>query len=69
MSCGNGVPGVRVDARTCIGSGNCLFYAPGTFELDKKGIALVIDAAGDPVEAVLEAAESCPTQAISIEDA
>ncbi len=43
-----------VDRDACMGSGNCLFWAPGVFDLDDDGIAVVV---GDPAgqeEAVRE---------------
>ena len=61
-------PKVSVHPKLCIGSGNCLFYAPNTFELDEaKSLATVIDPAGDPLDDILEAAEACPTQAITVD--
>ncbi len=57
---------VAVDRERCMGSGNCLFWAPGTFDLDDDGVAVVIDPAGDVVERITVAAEGCPTRAISV---
>ena len=37
-------------------------------ELDEEGIAIVKDAQGDPEKIIEEAARSCPTLAIIIED-
>ena len=49
-----------------MGSGNCCFYAPATFDLDDDMKAIVIDPAGDPDDRIRLAAEGCPTQAISL---
>ncbi len=57
---------VRVDRSRCIGTKSCVYAAPGTFELDAQLISTVIDPEADPLEAVLEAAEVCPTGAISV---
>ena len=57
---------IRVDREKCMGSGNCSFWAPGTFDLDDEGIAIVVDPAGDGEDKVVLAAQGCPTQAISI---
>lgn len=57
---------VTVDRDRCVGSGNCLFWAPGTFDLDDEGISVVIDPVGDDEEVVRVAVEGCPTRAITI---
>jgi ferredoxin len=56
-----------IDRDACMGSGNCLFWAPAVFDLDDDGVATVI---GDVVaheEAVRVAASHCPTSAIRID--
>jgi ferredoxin len=57
---------IRVDRTLCMGSGQCCWYAPNTFDQDDETIAIVTDPEGDPDEAITTAVESCPTQAISI---
>ena len=57
---------VRVDRSRCIATKSCTYAAPRTFELDDQLISTVVDPEGDPLEAVLEAAEECPTGAISV---
>ena len=59
---------IRIDREACMGSGNCSFWAPGVFDLDDDGIAIVIDAAGAPDDKIVLAAQGCPTQAIAIFD-
>jgi ferredoxin len=57
---------VRVDRERCMGSGNCAFRAPATFDLDDHDVAIVV---GDPAvdeHAVHLAVEECPTNALSI---
>jgi ferredoxin len=58
---------IRIDRETCMGSGNCSFWAPGIFDLDDDGIAVVC---GDPAgheDRVELAATHCPTSSISVE--
>ena len=57
---------VRVDRTRCIGAKSCVYAAPGTFELDDQLISTVIDPEANPVPALVEAAESCPTGSISV---
>ncbi|MCZ7525542.1 MAG: ferredoxin [Acidimicrobiia bacterium] len=57
---------IEVDRDVCMGSGNCLFWAPGVFDQDDDGISVVKDAGGEPEEKVVLAAQGCPTQAISV---
>ncbi len=57
---------IRIDRETCMGSVNCSFWAPHTFDLDADGKATVVDAAGDPDEKILGAADGCPTAAIRV---
>ena len=49
-----------------MGSGNCSFWAPGVFDLDDEGIAVVVDPTAQPDEKIVLAAQGCPTQAIVI---
>ena len=57
---------VEIDRDLCMGSGNCLYEAPGAFDLDDDTIAFVVDAAGAPEEKVIAAAQRCPTHAITV---
>jgi ferredoxin len=57
---------VDIDTDLCIGSGNCLYEAPGVFDLDGDSVAFVLDPAAAPEDAVLAAARQCPSQAIAI---
>jgi len=59
---------VRVDRDLCIGLGNCVAFAPTVFALDKEKKAVVLDLASVDEKTLLEAAESCPEQAIIVED-
>ena len=57
---------IEIDRDACMGSGNCAFWAPGVFDLDDEGIAVVIDADAAPEEKIVLAAQGCPTQAIRL---
>jgi ferredoxin len=59
---------IVVDRERCIGSGNCSFYAPNTFDLDDELKSVVVDPAGDDPADVRAAIEGCPVDAISIRD-
>jgi ferredoxin len=58
---------IRVDRSVCMGSGQCCWYAPNTFDQDDETIAVVINSHGDPADAIQNAVDSCPTGALSIE--
>ena len=62
---------VRVDAERCQGHTLCSMIAPDSFELNdidgsSSPVSEVVPA--DQEDAVREAAQSCPEQAISIEE-
>lgn len=59
---------VRVDRELCIGVSNCVAIAPTVFELDNENKAVVLDPASVNEQVILEAAESCPQDAIIVED-
>ena len=50
---------------SCIGCGACVGVAPDVFEMNDEGLSSVI---GDDVDSAKEAAESCPVEAIEVED-
>jgi ferredoxin len=57
---------IDIDRDACMGSGNCVYAAPGVFELDDDSIARVVDPQASSEEAILTAARQCPTGAISV---
>jgi ferredoxin len=57
---------IDIDHNACMGSGNCVYTAPGVFALDDDSIAYVVDPDASPEEAVLTAARQCPTHAITV---
>ena len=60
---------VIVDRDVCQNHGQCVFAAPQVFELDEEGELVVLDDEPDESlrEAVEEAVDVCPVQAITIE--
>lgn len=59
---------VEIHRERCMGSGNCAYWAPGVFDLDDEGIAVVV---GDPAvneERVRLAVENCPTRSLTTID-
>lgn len=60
---------VRVDRDLCIGVGKCVAFAPTVFKLDEENKAIVLDPSTvDDEDTLMEAAESCPENAVIIED-
>ena len=57
---------IDVDRELCMGSGNCIFWAPGVFELDDDGIAVVVDPSASPADKIALAVDGCPTKAIVV---
>ena len=60
---------VKVDRELCIGVGNCVVVAPKVFKLDQQNKAVAADASSvDDEEVLWDAAQSCPENAIILED-
>ena len=57
---------VKVDNTKCIGCGACVAIAPETFDFDDDGLSKVINDAA--TEDARSACESCPVEAIAIEN-
>jgi ferredoxin len=58
---------LRVDAGRCIGSGMCAGTAPNHFRLT-SGVSTPLHELTEPDQAVLDAAEQCPVEAIMVLD-
>ncbi|ALG07494.1 ferredoxin [Kibdelosporangium phytohabitans] len=56
---------LEVDRHLCISSGMCVGIAPDHFELEGDGSHATADVV-DQDEAVVDAAESCPVEAIRV---
>ncbi len=59
---------VKVDRELCIGVSNCVAIAPTVFKLDDENKAVVLDTNSVDEQTIMEAAESCPQNAIIVED-
>jgi len=59
---------VKVDRELCIGVGNCVAFAPTVFALDQDNKAVVLDTSSVDEQTLFDAAESCPENAIILED-
>lgn len=57
---------VEVDADLCIGTGNCVFFAPEVFAMGDGGQAQILDPQARPPGDVVWAAEQCPIRAIRV---
>jgi ferredoxin len=57
---------IRIDRDLCMGSSQCVGYAPHTFDQDDDSVAIVVNSHGDPDEKIRAAIANCPTQAISL---
>jgi ferredoxin len=59
---------LAVEADTCIGSGICAGIAPSLFTL-ADGVSVPVAGPIAPEPAAIDAAESCPVEAIAVRDA
>jgi ferredoxin len=59
---------LKVMRNECIGDGACADAAPGTFEIDREGIACVRSVITDSPATILKTARACPMDAIVVFD-
>ena len=59
---------IEVDRELCTSVATCIAVAPNTFELDDEGIAIIKNPKGEDEATILQAAQSCPVNAIIISD-
>lgn len=57
---------IRIDTEVCMGSGNCVYWAPGSFDLADDGHAVVLDPMATDEDRLWVAVEGCPVGAISL---
>jgi ferredoxin len=57
----------RVDDQVCVGTSMCQSVAPRAFSLNPEGQASYVPDSDTPLEELLEAAENCPVQAITVD--
>jgi ferredoxin len=58
---------VSIDQSRCIGAANCVHIAPTVFQLDEENIAYLVDPTTVDDQTLIDAAESCPTNAIYLD--
>ena len=59
---------IIVDRDLCIGAAPCVTLAPGTFDLDSEGKAIVKPKRKNTDQEIIDAAISCPVLAIKVYD-
>jgi ferredoxin len=59
---------VKVDRELCTGVGNCVALAPKVFKLDQQNKAVASDGSAVDDQVLWDAAQSCPENAIILED-
>jgi ferredoxin len=57
---------IEIDQERCMGSGNCVFLAPDTFDLGDEGYAVVVDPGATDETRLRATAEGCPVGAITL---
>lgn len=64
---------ITTDRDRCIGSGNCAFFAPSTFDLDDELKVVILDGGSngelDRHGDIRAAVEGCPVKALGLSDA
>jgi ferredoxin len=58
---------VSIDQGRCIGAGNCVHIAPTVFQLDDENVAYLMDPNSVDDQTLIDAAQSCPTNAIYLD--
>ena len=61
---------IKIDREQCMGTGVCVLAAPEVFDQDDDGTAILYPSYDSEkcLKQIREAAASCPTKAISIEE-
>ncbi len=59
---------VKIDRELCTGLSNCVAIAPTVFKLDEENKVVLLDPSSVDDHILMDAAESCPQNAIIIED-
>jgi ferredoxin len=57
---------VEIDGDRCMGSGNCVYWAPTVFDVGDDMVAVVMGDPSEHLDRVGLAAENCPTNAITL---
>ena len=59
---------IAIDRERCMGSGNCAFWAPHTFDVGDDMKAMLLDPHGDRLDKLRNAVEACPTHALTLDE-
>jgi ferredoxin len=61
---------ITADNTRCVGAGQCVLSAPDVFDQDDDALVVLIDTApgADGLELVRDAADRCPSQAITLHE-
>lgn len=59
---------IKLDREACISVGSCEAISPDVFGLDEEGLVYLKDIEADSPENILDAAKSCPVNAIYVYD-
>jgi ferredoxin len=59
---------IEIKRDLCISAASCVAIAPGVFQLDAESKVYLVDPKAADEATIIEAAKSCPTQAIIIKD-
>ena len=59
---------VTADRELCVGSGACEMLAPDVFEVSDEGVVQVLQDRPADEESVRQAAQQCPTRALSLQE-
>lgn len=57
---------ITIDGDVCMGTGQCELFCPDVFEVDDVASVKVSEVDESMFEAVRDAADACPTQAITV---
>jgi ferredoxin len=57
---------VLVNREACIGSGNCVTFAPRSFDQDDDIKAVFLDPPGDSLDVIQDVVRACPMGALTI---
>lgn len=59
---------ILIDKELCISAASCVLAAKGVFQLDGEQKAYIVDANSEDLISIVDAAKSCPVDAITIKD-
>jgi ferredoxin len=59
---------IEINRLECCGNAECAEIAPDVFGIDSRQKSCVLDPEAAPLDVILEAAEACPCQAITVLD-